>query len=183
PEGPLEEMMVDQIIQASWRLRRARTAESGEIALSVDEGCWRRARHNPLPIILNMPRSLFSDALTSQLEHSALGCHYLAYGLRKVRADVEQAGELTEPALNDLKSSLRDQPDPFITRLEKFRAELAANPDQLEPEVLRARHRAEVLKFLDRKIRDQEFLETEREEREHAEERSRRTAAVLPSEA
>ena len=38
PVGPVEEMLVDQIITAHWRLRRALRAESGEIALSVDGG-------------------------------------------------------------------------------------------------------------------------------------------------
>ena len=38
PVGPVEEMLVDQIVTAHWRLRRALRAESGEIALSVDRG-------------------------------------------------------------------------------------------------------------------------------------------------
>jgi len=37
PEGPLEEMLVDQIVTAHWRLRRALVAESAEIALSVGD--------------------------------------------------------------------------------------------------------------------------------------------------
>jgi hypothetical protein len=44
PEGPLEEMLVDQIVTAHWRLRRALTAESGEIALSVDRSHPSRTR-------------------------------------------------------------------------------------------------------------------------------------------
>ena len=48
PVGPLEEMLVGQIVTATWRLRRARTAESGEIALSVDGGWWKRSRQDPL---------------------------------------------------------------------------------------------------------------------------------------
>ena len=44
PEGPLEEMLVDQIITAHWRLRRALAAESGEIALGMDSGERRRSR-------------------------------------------------------------------------------------------------------------------------------------------
>src|SRR5262245_52980350 len=42
PWGPVEEMLVDQIVTAHWRLRRALAAEAGEIALSVDGGQWRR---------------------------------------------------------------------------------------------------------------------------------------------
>ena len=36
-------MLVDQIVTTHWRLRRALKAESGEIALSVDNGHWDAA--------------------------------------------------------------------------------------------------------------------------------------------
>src|SRR5580698_8121517 len=36
PVSPLEEMLAEQIIVSHWRLRRARTAETAEVALSVD---------------------------------------------------------------------------------------------------------------------------------------------------
>ena len=48
PVGPLEEMLVDKIVTAHWRQRRALTAESGEIALSVDAGQHKRSR-TPYP--------------------------------------------------------------------------------------------------------------------------------------
>ena len=47
PVGPVEEMLVDQVVTAHWRLRRALAAESGEIALSVDEGEWRSRLPSP----------------------------------------------------------------------------------------------------------------------------------------
>ncbi len=51
PVGPLEEMLVDQIISLTWRLRRARTAETGEIALHADHTWWVRNREeNPAKI-------------------------------------------------------------------------------------------------------------------------------------
>ena len=46
PVGPVEEMLVDQIVTAQWRLRRVLRAESGEIALNVDDGAWQRSRPN-----------------------------------------------------------------------------------------------------------------------------------------
>ena len=183
PAGPLEEMLVDQIVQAAWRLRRARTAESGEIALSVDTGWWKRENHNPLRMILNMPQTPFSDPLVTQLERSVWGCHYLHHCLRDVREDVERDGELTEADLKDFKWGLRDQPDAMVKKLEEFRAWLVANPEKLESEALRTRHKEDVLKYLDQKIRDMGFWMDRREEREDAEERARQTAAVLPSEA
>jgi len=181
PVGPLEEMLVDQIISLTWRLRRARTAESGEIALSVDTGWWKRENHNPLRMILNMPQTPFSDPLVTQLERSMLGCHYLHHCLRAARDDVEQDGELSESALKDYKWGLRDQPDPTVKKLDQFRAWLVENPEKLEPEALRARHKEEVLKYLDRQISQIGFCMDRREEREDAEERARQSAAVLPS--
>src|SRR5580692_5246758 len=44
PVGPLEQMLVDQIVALNWRMRRVRAAESGEIAMNVDAGCRHRAR-------------------------------------------------------------------------------------------------------------------------------------------
>jgi len=181
PIGPLEGMLVDQIVQATWRLRRARTAESGEIALSVDTGWWERENHNPLPMILNMPRTPFSDPLVIQLERSMRGCHYLHHCLRGLREDVERDGELTEAALKDYKWGLRDQSDTTIKKLEQFRSWLLANPEKLESEALRTRHKEEVLKYLNQQISQIGFCQDLREEREDAEERARQSAGMLPS--
>src|SRR5271170_571155 len=38
PVGPVEELLVERIVTAQWRLRRVLLAETGEIALSVDGG-------------------------------------------------------------------------------------------------------------------------------------------------
>src|SRR5208282_5742255 len=37
PVGPLEEMLVEQIVTAFWRTRRARQTEAGEIALNLED--------------------------------------------------------------------------------------------------------------------------------------------------
>ena len=42
PVGPIEEMLVDQIVSCHWRKRRVLRAESGEVAVSVDGGMWQR---------------------------------------------------------------------------------------------------------------------------------------------
>ncbi len=183
PVGPLEEMLVGQIVTVTWRLRRARTAETGEIALSVDGGCWHREKQNPLTLLLAMPPLPGTERLVRKLEQSVWGCHFLIQCLKDVRQTVERNGELTEAMLNDFKRWLREQADDLGNQLEQFRAWLMANPDKLEPEELRARHQDEVLKYLDRKIRDLEFWMERRKEREDAEEKARQSAAVLPSEA
>lgn len=181
PIGPLEETLVDQIIQATWRLRRARTAESGEIALGVDAGWWKRENSHSLLATLNMPQTPFNDPLVTELERSMEGCHYLIYCLQQVSGGVERDGELTETALQDFRGGLCDKPNPMTKKLEQLRAWFAANPEKLGPGALRARHKADVLKYLEQQIRDIGFTMDRREEREEAEERARQTAAMLPS--
>src|SRR6266404_4381395 len=47
PVGTVEEMLVDRIATAHWRMRRALMAEAGEIVLSVDGGHWARTKRQP----------------------------------------------------------------------------------------------------------------------------------------
>ena len=184
PVGPLEEMLADQIIQAAWRLRRARTAESGEIALSVDGGWWHREKHNPLTHLLAYPILAGTEGLVTKLQQSAWGCRYLIHCLSTVQTAVEQAGELAEATLVAFtKQSLRGCAGHLGVKLEQLRAGLATNPEQLEPAAMRTRHQAEVLEYLAGQIRDAGYLLERHEKREHAEEQSRQAAAVLPSDA
>lgn len=105
PVGPLEEMLVDQIVTAHWRLRRALTAESGEVALSVDHGHWTRERV-PNSQSLWLKWQAFGDPVHS-MEESALGTEVLELMLGEVRQDVERDGELTEAAVQNLVKKLR----------------------------------------------------------------------------
>ncbi len=179
PVGPLEQMLVGQIVTAAWRLRRAPTAESGEIALSVDTGCWERENQNPLPLLLgDIP---VMESLVTRLMRSVRGCRYLIHCLRGVREDVDRNGKLTDAGLKDFKWSLRDDPNDMVKKLEQFRVWLSANPEKLKPEALRTRHKEDVMNYLNRKIREFEFCMDLRQEREDAEEQARQTAAVLPS--
>jgi hypothetical protein len=181
PVGPLEEMLVGQMATATWRLRRARTAETGEVALSVDTGWWQRENHNPLTRLLAMPPNPFSEGLVLRLKDTAWGCRYLIYCLGGVRDCVERDGELSEVALNDFNRWLREQAAHLGEKLTQFRAWLTTTPEKLEPEALRTRHREEVLKYLSGEIRNQEYRLEECEKRENCEEAARQAAAVLPS--
>ena len=100
PVGPVEEMLVDQIVTAHWRLRWALTAELGEIALSVDGGQWHREAHN-----------LKRTTLLWQLEQdpklrmadSALGNQFIERQLQLMHAAVASEGELTDAVLQEVK--------------------------------------------------------------------------------
>ncbi len=181
PAGPVEEMLVDQIVTTHWRLRRALTAESGEIALSVDGDAWRREDHDPLRHLFVMPRSPFSETLVVQLKQSVAGCHYLIHCLSEVRQAVERDGELTEAVLKDFTQWLLEEPNDMRKHLEQFCAWRTANPEKLEPEALHARHKEEVLKYLARKVRDLEFPLEQCERRADATAEARQSAAALPT--
>ena len=75
PAGVLEEMLVHQIVTILWRLRRARMAEAGEIALSVDGGWSQRQRFDPRWLWRKW--EAFGD-LISRMEESGLGNRLLA---------------------------------------------------------------------------------------------------------
>jgi len=74
PVGAVEEMLVDEIVTTHWRLRRALKAESGEIALSVDNGQWERTHKHPL--FTTMKWDALGDPAFSMRE-SAMGNGFL----------------------------------------------------------------------------------------------------------
>jgi hypothetical protein len=184
PEGPLEEMLVNQIVTIVWRLRRARTAESGEIALSVDAAYETCENRDPVSISLFLGAALmspYSTEFASKLKCSSLGISYLISGLDEVLKCVEQDGELTEATLTDFKDQLCRDRNGMVNKLEDFRAWLVANPGKLKPKALRARHKKEVQNYLKREIETLDFQWKKRKEQEAANERAEKSAAVLPS--
>lgn len=176
PVGPVEEMLVDQIVTARWRWRRALTAESGEIALSVDRGQWQRKTSQ-----------LKLTTLTWELEeepalsmgNSAFGNSFMANQLRRVRTAVEAGGELTEAAIGEVK--FRGKPYQLTKNLEALRQRAQLNPEGLPPEELRRKRKEEVLSYLDREIQMFSWSEARCEGRERMEEEAQQAAAMLPS--
>lgn len=176
PAGPVEEMLVDQIVTTHWRLRRALTAEAGEIALSVDGGQWQRQR-GPHPQLRWLQWEALGDPVHS-MEDSAMGCALLERWLREVRARVEQDGELTEAAT---QIPLNGRPNSLSQELERLRLRLRENPEGLEEAAWRERNRQAVLAQLDRKLRTLHWCKNACERREQAEEQAQQAAAALPA--
>lgn len=175
PEGPIEEMLVDQIVTAHWRLRRALRAESGEIALSVDTGHRKRGRINPA---LQWAKwRAFGDPMYS-MQESSIGNAIIRGWLDEVRKSVEVEGALTEGAVKKLAGCFRDESNGLVRELEEFRAKMET--DSLDPAV-KERQKAETLAFLDRKISPFQFGLSQCAEEERYEEDARQAAAVLPS--
>jgi hypothetical protein len=177
PVGPLEEMLVDQIIQASWRLRRARTAESGEITLSVDEGHWQR--HRPHPQQLWDLSEPWDDPVRN-MENSAAGNHLLARWLCEVRARVEAEGELTDATI---KIPFDGQPNGLAEELEKLRRACSPPPEAPAPDaaVQREETKRKLLARINIKLGHLDWQMQKCQQRELSEEQARQAAAVLPS--
>ncbi len=176
PMGAMEEMLVDQIIQAAWRLRRARTAEAGEIALSVDEGHWERQRPNPQQQWARW--QVWGDPAW-EMENSAAGNSVLAVWLREVRARVEAEGELTDAAM---KIPFRGQPNRLAEELEQLRRACLPPAAGAEAATHREETKMKVLAGIDKKLRLLDWGKAECQKRERAMEEARQSAAVLPSE-
>jgi hypothetical protein len=157
-------------------LRRALKAESGEIALSVDEGQWKRRSHDPR--LTSMLWEMSGDPAFS-MRNSALGNLLLENQLKAVRASVEEEGELTEAAIQSV--IFHGKPYSLTEDLEKLRSQLQQNPEGLESLALRAKQKEQALAYIDEKLRFISWHKPECEEREEQEEEARQAAAVLPS--
>ena len=176
PIGATEEMLVDKIVTTLWRLSRVLRAESGEIALSVDGGHWnRKCKGNANTItawgLERDPVSLMMD--------SAIGNYYLANELKAVRALVEKEGVLTEAAIQSVMISA--EANSVTKDLEKLRSRLEQNPDGLDESALRAKHKEQVLAYIDSKQWLFALFKYDCEQREKMEEEEQQAAAVLPS--
>jgi len=176
PEGPLEEMLVDQIVTAHWRLKRALIAESGAIALNVDKGHRKRAKGTH-PVLQWMQWRAHGDPIYA-MQNSSTGSAVLMNWVRAMRATLEQEGRLTEEAVQKLITHFGGEPNILTKSLEELRLKLEAEPDTPESAT---RKRDEALAFLDRKINDLRWSRDRCVEDEEQEEDSMQAAAVLPS--
>lgn len=176
PAGPLEEMLVGQFVTATWRLRRARTAEAGEIALSVDGGHWERKRNGLTQTAMFW--GINGDPMI-EMGDSALGNRFLETQLKAVRDSVQQEGRLTEAAIQSV--IFHGKPFSLTKQLEELRLRLQQNPGGLDEAALLASQKEQALAYLDKELRHISWRKADCEEREEMEEETRQTAAVLPS--
>lgn len=178
PVGPVEEMLVDQVVTSHWRLGRALAAEAGEIALNVDRGVWFRAHPDPTITMLCWQAVVNP---VQEMQKSALGNHTLMYWLYDVRRAVEREGELTEAAVQELERLVGGKPTPLTLGLRAIRQRQVQNPDGLDAAALRARSQAEALAFLEQELSYAERCGAECSQHEIVQEESRQAAAVLPA--
>ena len=183
PSGPLEEMLVDQIVTAHWRLRRALLAESGEISRSVDRA--ERKRHQGMGAHQLWTRWSLSPDPIAAMWQSSSGNLVLGEWLREMRETVETEGMLTEAALEKLASCFGGKPNFLLGKLkglcEKFAAETTAHPEGLDAGQ-KERHKNEVLAFLRSEMAAARLHLERCAEQEDYDDQARQAAAILPSE-
>lgn len=177
PVGPVEEMLVDRIVSTYWRMRRAVTAETGEVSLNVDSGHWKRNGPNRFRNQL-ITASMFGD-MAANIEETATGLYVLMDRLCNVRTAVERNGELTDKDLQE--TYLAGKPNYISKQLDELRTAPMENAEGLDEVALKAKRKDVILATIDRLLGQYERQKRETREYEHAEESARQAAAVLPS--
>lgn len=176
PEGPVEEMLVDQIVTAHWRLRRAMIAESGAIAHSVDSGHRKRSQGTH-PVLQWMHWRSLGDPIYP-MKDCSIGASVLLSYLRPVRADVEEHGTIRAEAVQELVTRFGGQPNSLTKSLETLRLQLEQEPHG--PDTAR-QIKERALAFVDREISSAEFSKERCVEDEEHKDEALKAAAVLPA--
>ncbi len=178
PVGPLEDMLVGQIVMVIWRLRRVRMAEAGEIAANVDETWW-----NPRRPPWEIGNGHKGNALHRRLidyRRSIPGIEFVIECIKQLRIEIEAAGQVTEEKLKEL-GLYPGGPNDIVLKLADLRGSLKLNPKKLPLEEWRAQHLKETLDYLDQQISEFQDLIAERQVQIDAEDNMRRAAALLPT--
>jgi hypothetical protein len=178
PVGPLEEMLVDQIIVTVWRLRRARTAESGEIALSVDRG-WN-ARQQKENLQLRFAEWQAFGDVSLNMEGSCIGTMLLNVWLAEVYEAIEREGELTEAVLKQLIQQFGGKHNIITRKLEELRSNLPENLSHPDAAILREKCKDDTLAWLDGEMNRIEKLTRDFRERDNKNETASQAAYALP---
>jgi hypothetical protein len=181
PVGPLEEMLVDRIVTAVWRMRRVRHAESGEIALNLERSDKKSDEPNPVPILLQAAEVTNREDVLKALDKSVPGCEFILARLTDALAAVRRDGRLTSDTVNRFNSSFRGRAKTLTAPLLEMAVALESNPAKLDPAILLRNHQTGVLEFLDRQIQYFEEIMATRRSDPDASTRARQDAALLPT--
>ena len=174
PVGVIEEMLVDQVVTAHWRLRRVLVAEAGEIVLSTEAD----RRQNEL----NLPRlfarwNCSTDPIRA-MQNCMAGSAVLEAMIGELRTSVEQAGELTQEAIDNVASSFGGVPNHFIAHLPSLKT--PADAAGADPAALKAEAKEKALAYLRDQLRDTQYYAECAQEPEQCKRNAEAHAAVLP---
>jgi hypothetical protein len=175
PVGPIEELLVDQIVTLRWRLRRVLTAEAGEIALGTDQGQWDRECKGSQAAMDSW------DSARNQMRvmgQSTAGNMLLEEHCELVLAVVEETGEIKQEVLKEV--AWHGKPYGLTRKLEALRA--GCPPAGATAEA-RAAYKTKVLNYLRGQAGTARRKGEQCEKREKREEEARQAVASLPGEA
>jgi hypothetical protein len=165
PVGPLEEMLVDQIVALNWRMRRVRAAESGEIALNMDAGYRQRAR------IL---------AQTGETEEWPHPDHYIEKHLIELRQKIEQGGEFAKADIAKIADDAEGNYPSLLRKLNALHAQISQNPGNLDSVTLRESNQQKIFDTLDEEIKKLSEQQITRRRQEANKEQAHRNSEFIP---
>jgi len=189
PVSPVEEMLVDQIVDLIWRLRRVQKAETAEIALQADAQILKKETTDPFEFIVwKLARAGLNPSLRVglllnfdlQLMRSSAGIDWLMGHLEIVRNNLERDGVLTEETLEQFRGALGGV-NMTTKKLEEFRNRFLKNPSQLDQVSLKEVHSKQVGEFLDERIAELKVKLAERTAYEKTQEETRQLATLVLS--
>jgi hypothetical protein len=181
PVGPMEEMLVERIVTAYWRLHRVLIAERGAIARNLD-GAQQRAK-------LAEPNRLWLLVTGGEAESSGAGLLYLMHVLKGVRESIQKEGELTGAMVQRTAVAFGGQPNVVTAGLQKIWETARSNTEGTSAgesaadgsvEALKVERRELALRFIDDELARCERNLLAAEEREKNEAQIRRDASFLP---
>ena len=177
PVGPIEEMLVDQIVSCHWRKRRVLRAESGEVAVSVDGGMWQRTD----AWVEQWGRWQERSPGQRKLAMDSRGMDYLIRTLQEAQEAFEAAGELAEDELERVEEVFGTEPHGVALSLSAINEWREDNPDGLEPEALKGQYQREMKAYIQEQLDMFKQVRVEVEQREEVDESARQRAAELPA--
>jgi hypothetical protein len=156
PVGPMEVMLVGQIVATHWRLRRVLAAESGEIKREAE---MKEASAN-------------SSALPPALEDTAEGCRLLQTWLSDTMLAVEQHGELNMSIVGEFSARVGNRSSSVKCKLMKL---------HFQQRLKQRNDKQEVITFLNENMSQLAVQEAKCQKKEQKEVKALQTFAVLPS--
>lgn len=113
PVGIIEEMLVEKIAVAYWRLRRSIRCETGEIQKRLDNIVWDLV-FTRVDKFRSDKSFIRLDDSQESLRRSSIGLGYLINALDDIKGEVEEAGSLTENAKEKLIEKFAGNKEGFV---------------------------------------------------------------------
>ncbi|HEY1663355.1 MAG TPA: hypothetical protein VGI03_13130 [Verrucomicrobiae bacterium] len=180
PVGPMEEALVDRIIMVLWRQRRLHTAESGEIAKTINEALSPEGPdHTDMLFLMSQ-----NDPAIPPLSDTVLSCKKVCEALKVVWDSIERAGLLEADEVKKYYQAVGRTYAHFIEEVMATQTKFAEDPQKARmgcAEPLQVRLKRELLAVLQGKLREAESRLNDQLARQSAGQQADKSAAMLPS--